>query len=130
LIGQPSGGTWAQPRNDPVILLFHLDHQARAEKVTLLDAATGAPVTQGNRNPVLELNEYTPRNSTPNSFFAFVWDGTIAFADNGGGKVHRKAAPAGTYKLRLTITKAQALNDTRDAGTETWTSPAFSLRSP
>jgi minor extracellular serine protease Vpr len=130
LVGQPDGGIWAQPKKDPVVLLFHLDHQARAEQVTLLDAATGQPVTEGNRNPVLDLNQYTPRNSGPNSFFAFVWDGTIAFTDNGGGKVHRKAAPAGTYKLRLTITKAQALNDTRAAGTEIWTSPAFSLRSP
>jgi hypothetical protein len=130
LIGQPAGGSWPQPKSDPVVLLYHLDHQARAVQITLLDAATGEPVTQGHRNPVLQLNEFTPRNSIPTSFFAFVWDGTIAFADNGGGKVHRKAAPAGTYKLRLTLTKAQALNDTRPAGTETWTSPAFSLRSP
>ena len=130
LTGQPAGGSWAQPKSDPVVLLYHLDHQARAVRITLLDAATGEPVTQGNRNPVLQLDEFTPRNSAPNSFFAFVWDGTIAFTDNGSAKVHRKAAPAGSYRLRLTLTKAQALNDTRAAGTETWTSPAFSLRSP
>jgi subtilisin family serine protease len=127
LIGQPAGGTWATPKQDPLILLYHLDHQVAAETVTLIDAATGAPVTQGGRIPTLEANSLLPRNSTPTTFFAFVWDGTQAFM-TGNGKVQRKATPAGVYKLKFTITKATALNDTRAAQTETWTSPAITLR--
>ena len=87
-------------------------------------------MTQGGRNSLLFGDSLIPRNSTPTSFFAFVWDGTIAFADNGGGKLHRKAAPAGTYKLVLSVHKAKAFNDTRDNETQSWTSPAFTLRTP
>jgi minor extracellular serine protease Vpr len=127
LIGQPAGGTWNQPRSDPIVLLYHLDHQVATETVTLVDAATGAPVTQGGRSAILESNSLLGRNSAPATFFAFVWDGTQAFT-TGNGKVQRKAAPAGVYKLKFTITKATALNDTRAAQTETWTSPAITLR--
>jgi minor extracellular serine protease Vpr len=127
LIGQPAGGTWDQPKKDPIVLLYHLDHQVAVETVTLIDAATGTPVTQGGRSSILESNSLLPRNSAPTSFFAFVWDGTQAFS-TGNGKVQRKATPAGVYKLKFTITKATALNDTRAAQTETWTSPAITLR--
>jgi minor extracellular serine protease Vpr len=127
LVGQPAGGTWSQPKSDPIVLLYHLDHQVATETVTLVDAATGAPVTQGGRSAILESNSLLGRNSTPTSFFGFVWDGTQAFAA-GNGKVQRKATPAGVYKLKFTITKATALNDTRAAQTESWTSPAITLR--
>ena len=53
LIGQPAGGTWTQPKKDPVVLLYHLDHQVALETVTLIDAATGQPATQGNRKAIL-----------------------------------------------------------------------------
>jgi minor extracellular serine protease Vpr len=127
LIGQAAGGTWSQPKKDPIVLLYHLDHQVALETVTLIDAASGQPVTQGGRNAMLEQNSLVRRNSAPNSFFAFVWDGTQAFT-TGNGKVQRRAAPAGVYKLKFTITKLTALNDTRAAGTESWTSPAITLR--
>jgi minor extracellular serine protease Vpr len=127
LIGQPAGGTWSEPKSDPVVLLYHLDHQVATETVTLVDAATGAPVTGGGRSPILESNSLLTRNSTPTSFFAFVWDGTQAFT-TGNGKVQRKATPGGVYKLKFTITKATALNDTRAAQTESWTSSAITLR--
>jgi subtilisin family serine protease len=127
-IGQPNGGTWGQPKSDPVVLLYHLDHQAQRVRITLVDAATGTPVTQGGRNPVLFDDTMDPRNSQPTSFFGFQWDGTIAFADNGGGKVHRKAAPAGTYKLVLEVTHVKAFNDTHTPSTETWISPQITLR--
>jgi hypothetical protein len=130
LIGLPTGGTFDQPSRNPVVLLYHLDHQVQDLSISLVDAATGQPVTQGGRNSLLFGDSLIPRNSTPTSFFAFVWDGTIAFADNGGGKLHRKAAPAGTYKLVLSVHKAKAFNDTRDNETQSWTSPAFTLRTP
>jgi subtilisin family serine protease len=127
LIGQPSGGTWDRPKQDPVVLLYHLDHQVALETVTLVNAATGAPVTQGGRNAVLESNSFLPRNSQPFTFFAFIWDGTQAFT-TGNGNVQRKAAPGGVYKLKFTTTKVKALNDNGPAQTETWISPAFTLR--
>jgi minor extracellular serine protease Vpr len=127
LIGQPAGGVWDRPKQDPIVLLYHLDHQVAAETITLVDAATGQPVSQGGRVAALESNTYLPRNSQPTSFFAFIWDGTQAFT-TGNGKVQRKAAPGGVYKLKFTITKVKALNDSGAAGTETWMSPAFTLR--
>jgi subtilisin family serine protease len=128
VIGQPDGGTWDQPNRNPVVLLYHLDHQAQAVRVTLVDAATQAPVVQGGRNPVLLADTISPRNSTPTAFFGFQWNGTSAFADNGGGKVHRKAVPAGTYRLKLEVTHVKAFNDPRTPVTETWTSPPITLR--
>jgi minor extracellular serine protease Vpr len=125
-IGQPAGGTWAQPKRDPVVVLYHFDHQAANVTLTLLDAATGQPVTQGNRSPVLQSIELHPRNSAATTFFAFVWDGTQAVSNR--DTTRRKTTPGGVYKLRITVTKVKALNDSRAAGTETWTSPALTLR--
>jgi minor extracellular serine protease Vpr len=129
LIGQPSGGIWEQPKRDPIILLYHFNHQSANYTLTLLDAATGQPVTVGGRNPIVESVDLVPRNSTSVGFFGSVWDGTLAFT-TGNGKLQRKAAPGGVYKLKLTVTKVKAFNDTRAAGSESWTSPAFTLRSP
>jgi hypothetical protein len=126
LVGQPAGGTWAQPKRDPVIVLYHFDHQAVSVTLTLLDAATGQPVTQGNRSPILENIELHSRNSAPTTFFAFVWDGSQAVSNR--DTTQRKTTPGGVYKLKITLTKVRALNDSRAAGTETWTSPAITLR--
>jgi hypothetical protein len=126
LIGQPAGGMWPQPTKDPVIVLYHFDHQATNVTLTLLDAATGQPVTRGNRSPVLQSIELHARNSAATTFFAFVWDGTQAVSNR--DTTNRKTTPGGAYRLRITVTKVKALNDTRAAGTETWTSPAITLR--
>jgi subtilisin family serine protease len=120
-----TGGAWS--KHDPVVLLWHLDHQVQNLKVTLLDAATGQPASQGGRNPVLYSVDGVARNSTPIAFGGFVWDGRIAFADSGNGKVHSKATPAGSYKLLLTATKVKSLTDTRANKTQSWTSPAFTF---
>jgi minor extracellular serine protease Vpr len=127
LIGQPSGGIWDQPKRDPIVLLYHFNHQSANYTLTLLNAASGQPVTVGGRIPVIESVDLVPRNSGATTFFGSVWDGTLAFT-TGNGKVQRKAAPGGVYKLKLTITKVKAFNDARAAGTESWTSPAFTLR--
>jgi minor extracellular serine protease Vpr len=124
LIGEPSGGTWAQPKKDPIVVLYHTDHQASNVSLSLLDAATGQPVTQGNRSPVVQAIALHPRNSSAVGFFAFAWDGTLASSKHDS----RKAAPGGLYRLKITLTKVKAFNDARAAGTETWTSPALTLR--
>jgi minor extracellular serine protease Vpr len=130
-IGAPTGGTWNQPKSDPVVLLWHLDYQVQELTVTLVDAATGQPVTVGGRNPVLYDVTGVARNSAVNSFSGLVWDGTVSFADNGSKAAqHRRAAPAGTYKLVLTATKVKSFTDSRDNQTQVWTSPAFTLRNP
>jgi minor extracellular serine protease Vpr len=125
-VAQPSGGTWAQPKRDPILVLYHLDHQATNVTLTLLDAASGQPVTQGNRSPILQSIALHPRNSAATTFFLFTWDGTQAVSNRDTTK--RKTTPGGTYKLRITLTKVKALNDSRAAGTETWISPAITLR--
>jgi subtilisin family serine protease len=126
VIGQPAGGTWAQPKRDPVIVLYHFDHQATNVTLTLVNAATGQPVTQGNRSATLQSIELHSRNSSPTTFFAFIWDGTQAVSNR--DTTNRKTTPGGVYKLKLTLSKVKALNDSRAAGTETWTSPAITLR--
>jgi subtilisin family serine protease len=125
MVAAPRGGAWTQPKKDPVILLYHLDHQAANVTVTLL-RATGEEMRQGNRSPVLQSVDLHPRNSAATTFFGFVWDGTQAISQR--DSTSRKATPAGTYKLRITLTKVKALNDTRPAGTETWMSPPITLR--
>jgi minor extracellular serine protease Vpr len=127
ILAQPSGGVWDRPKQDPIIVLYHFQHQSANYSLTLLNATTDQPVTEGGRIPIVESVDLIPRNSGANTFFASVWDGTLAFT-TGNGKVQRKAAPGGVYKLKLTITKVKAFNDPGAAGTESWTSPAFTLR--
>jgi hypothetical protein len=110
---------------DPVVVLYHLDHQATNVTLTLLDA-TGQEMTQGNRNPVLQRIALHPRNSAATTFFAFVWDGMQAVSNR--DSTSRKATPGGTYRLRITLTKVKALNDSGPVQTETWTSPPIVLR--
>jgi hypothetical protein len=124
LVGLPNGGAFEQPKQDPVLVLYHLDHQAANVTLTLLNAATGQPVTQGNRSPVIQSIDLHARNSSAAGLFAFIWDGTVASSKGDS----RKAAPGGVYKLKITLTKVKSFNDTRSAGTETWTSPAITLR--
>ena len=123
-----TGGTWSQPKQDPVVLIWHLDHQVQQLTVTLVNAATGQPAAQGGRNPVLYQVSRVARNATPNEIGGLVWDGRMAFTDNGGGNTHSNAAPAGDYKLVITATKVKALNDTRPNQTQVWASPTFTLR--
>jgi hypothetical protein len=126
VVAQPNGGTWAQPKRDPILVLYHFDHQATNVTLTLLDAATGQPVTQGNRSALLQNITLHPRNSAGTTFFLFTWDGTQAVPNRETTK--RKTTPGGAYKLRIMLTKVKALNDSRAAGTETWTSPTITLR--
>lgn len=125
-VGQPDGGTWAQPKRDPILVLYHFDHQATNVTLTLLDAASGQPVTQGNRSPLLQEIALHPRNSAGTTFFVFTWDGMQAVSNR--DTTGRKATPGGSYKLKITLTKVKALNDSRAAGTETWMSPTITLR--
>jgi minor extracellular serine protease Vpr len=126
LTREGAGAVYEQPKRDPIVVLYHFHHQSANYTLTLLDAA-GNPVTVGGRIPTVESVNLVPRNSGATSFFGTVWDGTLAFT-TGNGNVQRKAAPGGVYKLRLTVTKVKAFNDSGAAGTETWTSPAFTLR--
>ena len=126
LTRQGAGAVYDQPKGDPIVVLYHFHHQSANYTLTLLDAA-GNPVTVGGRFPTIESVDLVARNSGPTSFFGSVWDGTLAFT-TGNGKVQRKAAPGGVYRLKLTITKVKAFNDSGPAGTESWTSPAFTLR--
>src|SRR5947199_4276564 len=99
-------------------------------KVTLVDAASGQPAVQSGRNPVLYDVTGVSRNSTVNAFSGMVWDGTSSFLDNGAkASAHRNSVPLGTYKLVLTVTKVKSFTDARPNQTQTWTSPAFTLRS-
>jgi minor extracellular serine protease Vpr len=122
-----TGGTWSQTKTDPVVLLWHLDHQVQQLTVTLVDASTLQPVTDGNRNPVLYQIDRVARDATPTGFGGFVWDGRSTFVDNGNGAAHTKAVPAGDYRLVLNAVKTKSLTDSRPNQAQTWTSPVISL---
>ena len=96
--------------------LVHLDHQVR--RVTFNAFTTGgAPLGEAMSF------DYFGRNSTPNGFFAFAWDGTVT---NGGVET---TLASGDYVVRITVLKA--LGDTATAGhTETFTFTSVKIARP
>jgi hypothetical protein len=98
-------------------VLVHLDHQSRRVRVDVTDAATGK-----SWHRALQL-EYFGRNSTATGFFALPWDGTSV----AGNKTY--TAPAGQYRLTMTVTKALA-DESDPAHVETWSSPIITIARP
>ena len=127
-VNQPAGATYTFVNGDIPYFLAHFRHQARNAVFTVLDAATGQPVDPEFSTILRE--DYLPRNSTSDAFFAFSWDGKRAFLDNGKkGKEHRRAVPDGQYKVRLTVLKALG-DPANPAHTESWTSPTITIDRP
>ncbi|WP_162802157.1 S8 family serine peptidase [Ornithinimicrobium murale] len=116
----PDTGTGDEPvftlvdHDDPSILA-EFGHQARSVEVTAYRA--NADGTQGEEVGVVYTEDYLRRSEAPGDFLAFTWDGTFQGATVEDGK----------YLLEMTVTKAQAFNDDREAGTESWTGEPFTI---
>jgi len=114
----PLGGTFTLQGDDEVpYVLLHLNHQVANLKIEVFDATTGRSVGFADRE------NFLPRNSATNTFFAFAWDGTVV--KRAGGTAH--AVPNGAYTLDVSILKA--LGDPRNpAHFERWPGPATDPR--
>lgn len=112
---QEDGATFTMKDGDIAYVLAHFEHYSdlvSLEVVPADDRKLGRAID----TTYLELPNFS-RNSTPEGFFAFQWDGTALV--NGV----RTPLPMGTYYLELTAEKALGTPDQ----VETWTSPAITI---
>lgn len=112
----PDGARYTMKGDDIAYVLAHFEHYSQVTKLEIV------PLRQvgGARDlGVIEL-EYFYRNSTPNGFFAFEWDGSAKV--NG----RRTTLPMGDYQLKLSALKALG-DPSNPAHWETWTSPVISI---
>lgn len=100
--------------DDPVILA-EFGHQARQVELTAYQA--NADGSQGAEVGVVSTEDYLRRSGIPGDFLTFAWDGTF----------EGETVADGSYLLEMTITKAQAFNDTGAAATEQFTSRPFTI---
>jgi subtilisin family serine protease len=116
-VKQGPGATFALQDGEFPIILYHLDHQVRYLKMEVFDTTTGA--SKGNALYV----DFHGRNSQPNSFFAFTWDGTTF---SGTVPQNFVVVPDGSYLIKVSVLKA--LGDPESAADiESWTSPSFTI---
>jgi minor extracellular serine protease Vpr len=95
---------------------MYFAHQARSMIVDVYDT-TGKAWHRAIRE------EYLPRNSSPDNFSLFFWDGTTT----AGNKTYQ--LPDGQYIVKLSLLKALG-DKTNPAHWETWTSPAITIDRP
>ncbi|MGH7428857.1 MAG: S8 family serine peptidase, partial [Candidatus Methylomirabilaceae bacterium] len=79
------------PKEEPLFIFFHLDHQAQRFVLEVFTHPIGLPIGQVFRQ------DFLPRNSSRSSFFVLGWDGR---GPDG------KLVPDGFYRVRMTILKA------------------------
>lgn len=113
---RPDGATYTMDGDDIPFFLVHLDHQSRRMKFEVWD-------DRGRFKGVFSEDQFLPRNSGANSFFAFEWDGEVV---RGGAS---SPLPNGTYIVRISVLKA--LGDVWDpAHTEYWVAPLVTIARP
>ena len=100
---------------DQPVLLAEFAHQARQVELTAWTA--DADGNKAEELGVVMTEDYTRRSGGPGDFLVFGWDGTFA----------GETVEDGKYILDMNITKAQAFNDTGEAGTEEYTSEPFTI---
>ncbi|AXH96832.1 cell wall-binding repeat-containing protein [Ornithinimicrobium avium] len=112
-----AGTTYTMDEGDVPTVLMHLEQQSRAMDWEVFKARA-----DGGKGASLGLvSEVDYLERTP-GLTVRTWDGKVV--DDNGARVR---VPDGDYVIEITITRAQAWNDDRDAVTETWTSPAFGI---
>ena len=96
LVNQPGGATFTLVGDDVPFILLHLDHQVRTLKMEVIDLSTGESAG------FADIEDFLPRNSSANSFFAVTWDGTVM--RRAGGRLRPVAD--GAYRIELSVLKA------------------------
>lgn len=121
-VNRPTGATYTMVGDDVPFFLVHLDHLSRRVRFEAFDADTGRSWHK------ISDDEYVTRNSTPNGFFAFAWDGQT-FTGRGNKPKQIRTVPNGRYVVKLSVLKALG-DDDNPAHWETWTSPVITITRP
>jgi hypothetical protein len=110
------GARFTMRGDDIAYVLAHFEHQSELVKLEIL------PLRQvgGARDLTVFEAEYFGRNSEPNGFFAFQWDGSAKVNNR------RTPLPMGDYRLELSVLKALG-DESNPEHWETWTSPVISI---
>jgi minor extracellular serine protease Vpr len=98
--------------------LIHLDHQARLFRMEVKEALTGRAVGLAQ-----EDEHFLGRNSTPDGFWVYAWDGNLV------RNKQTRPAPDGIYVIEVKVLKAGGEMG-NPAHWETWTSPRFIIDRP
>ena len=115
----PNGALFTMQGDDVPFVLLHLNHQVADLKMDVIDVATGRSLK------FADDEDFLPRNSAANTFFAIPWDGTTMRRP--GGRL--RTVPNGTYRIDLSVLKA--LGDPRNpAHVERWSSPNITIARP
>jgi subtilisin family serine protease len=114
---QPYGARYTLQSVDVPWFLVHLDHQVRKLRMEVFD-----PVGGQSWHRALNL-DYFGRNSTPNSYWYFSWNGQVS---HGRTVVE---IPDGIYRIRISVQKALG-DDDDPAHWESWISPPITIARP
>jgi minor extracellular serine protease Vpr len=121
---QAAGATYnVEDRADRPWIFYHRAHQARRLEIHAIDQTTGDTY-------LLTTQDYLARNAANTASFVnggfsrYRWDGK--YVATKGNTVNRREAPAGSYQLRIAVTKATERGDT-SVTTETWLSPTIHI---
>jgi hypothetical protein len=115
-VNRPDGATYTMAGDDVPFFLVHLDHQSRQMKFEVWD-------DRGRFKGTFSQDQFLPRNSGANGFFAFDWNGEVV---RGGAS---SPLADGSYIVRLSVLKA--LGDVWDpAHTEYWVAPVVTIDRP
>ena len=120
MVNGPEDWVYTMEGTDIPFFLVHLEHQSEVFTMEVFDASTGRSMFWAYQD------EYMPRNSGANGFFAFPWDGTTT-PGNEGKKIF--TMPDGDYVVQLSILKALG-DKTNPDHWETWTSPVIRIDRP
>lgn len=116
----PDTGTGDEPvftldGEDKPVVLAEFGHQARSVELTAWTADEAGE--KAEEVGVVYTEDYLRRSEMPGDILSFTWDGTL----------EGESVEDGKYILDMTVTKAQAFNDTTEAGTEEYTSEPFTI---
>jgi minor extracellular serine protease Vpr len=111
-----AGRTYTLANGDNPIVLAHFEHQSRRVLMDVYDAAN-------NKVGSFVRENYFGRNSSPTTFFAFEWDGTLQKGS------HTFSVADGVYTIRASVLKALG-DPANPAHTEGWTSPPITIDRP
>ena len=123
---QAAGATFnVNERADRPWILYHRAHQSRRLEIHAINQTTLQSYAVSSQE-FLTRNAANGTTAATGSFSGFRWDGKYVAPATKGGVVTRSEAPVGSYKLQITVTKANERGDT-SVRTEIWLSPTIHI---
>ena len=121
---QADGATFnVEERTDRPVIIYHRAHQSRRLEIRAINQTTGDSYLLASQD-YLSRNAANGTTLATGSFSLYRWDGKYLATNR--DRVNRREAPLGSYKLEITVTKANELGDTSVA-IEKWTSPTIHI---